>query len=163
MASEWTLQVSSSRIQLDSDLVFIFERGSVSAWEFLPLLLISSNLDHSLRAKIPSHRMRITSFFFFFLFSRLQYAPLHVGWNTCLSQLHAHLCDEAFFFSFLFCVIPLLQKKELIHFFFLVRLWEGSLFLNKPPTLEKVCQMLCRRWSASQSRPVNPPLWQREG
>lgn len=36
----------------DSVSVFIFEHGSVSSWEFLFLLLASSNLDHSLHTKI---------------------------------------------------------------------------------------------------------------
>lgn len=62
-SSEWTLQVSSSRIKLKSVPVFIFKHGSVSAWEFLFLPLISSNLDHFLRARILSHKMRTTSFF----------------------------------------------------------------------------------------------------
>lgn len=108
--------------------------SSVSAWEVLSLPLISSNLDHFLRAK-PR----------FFFFTRLQCVLLYVGWNTCLTQLHAHLCEEAFF-SFLFCVIPCFRDAEKGNWFIYFS-WSGyerGLFsLTSLPLLRK-----CVRCSA---------------
>lgn len=158
-------QAFCSSVSVDSISVFIFERGSVSSWEFLFLPLASLNLDHFLHTKIGVTRLapRLThaaKAWVTLLFTRLQFATLYAGWKAGLTKLHlvryhlhSRLCNP----------LQEVLSEKWIHFTFLFfpgQTLVTSLITNEPPTPKKLCQILCRRWSASQHWPVIPHIWQ---